>query len=72
MTHAGDLVRAIAQFREVIAEARLAEDSFVQVVGLGALSRALTYQGDTSGARAAVRTAADSAADLGDLYDGSL
>ena len=72
LTHAGDLVRATAQFREVIAEARLAQDASVQVVGLGALSRALTYQGDTSGARAAVRTAADTAADLGDLYDGSL
>lgn len=64
-----DLIRAIAQFREVVTEADEAHDLLSRVAGLWSLSLALTYRGDTAAARAVATAASQAAAgDLGESF----
>jgi predicted ATPase/class 3 adenylate cyclase/DNA-binding CsgD family transcriptional regulator len=67
----GDLVGAIAQFRQLVAEAAADHDEMLRVTILFILPHVLAYHGDASGARAAADAAIESAADLGDLYVGA-
>jgi hypothetical protein len=63
----GDLVGAIAQFRELVAEAEADHDEMLRVTILFILPHVLAYHGDTNEARAAVDEAIVAAADVGDL-----
>jgi DNA-binding CsgD family transcriptional regulator len=67
----GDLAGAIAQFRELVAEADANHDEILRVIVLFLLPHVLAYHGDANGARAAVDAAIEAAADLGDLYVGA-
>jgi DNA-binding NarL/FixJ family response regulator len=66
----GDLAAAVAQFREVVAEAERDHDALWRVVHLGSLGWALAYQSDTSAARHAADAAVEPAADLGGFVEG--
>jgi predicted ATPase/DNA-binding CsgD family transcriptional regulator len=66
----GDLVGAVAQFREVVAEADAAHDVFWRFNGLHAQARVLAYHGDLSAARAAANAAIEAAGELGGFTEG--
>ena len=66
----GDLVGAVAQFGEVVAEAEAAHDELWRFNGLQILAHVLAYQGDTSAARAAADAAIEAAAELGEVAEG--
>jgi predicted ATPase/class 3 adenylate cyclase len=66
----GDLVGAVAQLGEVVAEAEAAHDVISRVVSLGGQGIALAYQGDPAAARAAADAALESAADQGGIFAG--
>jgi hypothetical protein len=66
-----DLVGAIAEFRELVAEAEADHDEMLRVTIQSILPHVLAYHGDTNGARAAADAAIEAAADVGDLYVGS-
>ena len=61
----GDLAAAIAQVREVAAEADAAHDVLWYANCMYSLGHALAYHGDTSAARAAANAAVETAAGLG-------
>ena len=58
----GDLVGAAAQFRDLVAETDA--DTQWTITGLHILTQVLTYQGDTSAARAAANAAIEGAAEI--------
>jgi predicted ATPase/class 3 adenylate cyclase len=60
----GDLAGAVAQFRELAAEAEAAHDVLYQVDGFAMQGCALAYQGDTGAARAAAAAAVGAASEL--------
>jgi predicted ATPase/class 3 adenylate cyclase/DNA-binding CsgD family transcriptional regulator len=66
-----DLSGAIAQFRELVAEAEADHDEMLRVTILFILPHVLAYHGDANGARAAADAAIEAAADLGGLYVGA-
>jgi predicted ATPase/class 3 adenylate cyclase/DNA-binding CsgD family transcriptional regulator len=67
----GELAGAVAQFREVAAEAEAAHDQICRADSLAYQGVALAYQGDTAAARAAAGAAIEAAAELGGLKAGS-
>jgi DNA-binding CsgD family transcriptional regulator len=67
----GELVGAIAQLREVIAEADATHDTIWGCAALCMQALALAYHGDPSAARAAANAAIEAAAELGGFYPGS-
>jgi ATP/maltotriose-dependent transcriptional regulator MalT len=67
--HRGDLRRAIAQFRDVVAEATAANDPFCRASALISEAFALAFQGDVAGADAAVDAIVDD--NLSELIDRS-
>jgi len=69
-TFQGDLVGAVAQLRELSAEAEAAHDVLSRGAGLLNQGTALAYQGDTGAARAAARAAIADAAELGGFMEG--
>ena len=58
--------------REVVAEAEADHDGISRVTALLILPQALAYQGDVSAALAAAEGAIESAAELGDVFIGSV
>ena len=66
----GDLAGAVAQFREVVAEADAAHDVLWRFTGLFMQAVMLAYHGDASAARAAANAAIEAAAELGGFYPG--
>jgi predicted ATPase/class 3 adenylate cyclase/DNA-binding NarL/FixJ family response regulator len=60
----GDLAAAVAQFRELAAEAEAAHDVLYHVDGLAMQGMALAYQGDASAARAAAAAAVAAGSEL--------
>jgi predicted ATPase/class 3 adenylate cyclase/DNA-binding CsgD family transcriptional regulator len=68
----GDLAGAVAQIRELVAEAEAAHDVMHKVNGLMGLGMALAYRGEVSAARAAAESAVDAAADLGEFFAGTV
>jgi predicted ATPase/DNA-binding CsgD family transcriptional regulator len=66
----GDLVGAIAQLREVIAEADATHDTIWGCAALCMQALVLAYHGDPSAARAAANAAIEAAAELGGFYPG--
>lgn len=62
-----EFAEAVAQFSDVVAEARSAHDPLWQVYGYFARSKALAYQGDVDGARVAAEAAVESAGGLPDF-----
>jgi predicted ATPase/class 3 adenylate cyclase/DNA-binding CsgD family transcriptional regulator len=60
----GDLAAAVAQFRELAAEAETAHDVLYQVDGFAMQGFVLAYQGDTGAARAAAAAAVGAASEL--------
>ena len=67
----GDLVGAVAQLREVIAEADATHDTIWGCAALCMQALVLAYHGDPSAARAAANAAIEAAAELGGFYPGS-
>ena len=66
----GDLAGAVAQLREVVAEADAAHDVFWRFNGLFAHAHALAWHGDVSAARAAANAAIERAAELSAWHEG--
>jgi len=66
----GDLVGAIAQLREVIAEADATHDTIWGCAALCMQALVLAFHGDPSAARAAANAAIEAAAELGGFYPG--
>jgi predicted ATPase/class 3 adenylate cyclase/DNA-binding CsgD family transcriptional regulator len=66
----GDLAAASAYLRELIADAGTAHDTLNKTRSLLILSQVLAYQGDIDAARAAAATALDTAAELGEFFEG--
>jgi predicted ATPase/class 3 adenylate cyclase/DNA-binding CsgD family transcriptional regulator len=66
----GDLAGAVAQLREVVAEADAAHDGFWTFNGLFVQAHTLAYHGDLSAARAAANAAIDAAAELAAWHEG--
>ena len=66
----GDLAGAVAQFRQVAAEAEAAHDEFRRAASLAYQGVALAYQGETGAARAAADAAVEAAAELGEIAAG--
>jgi predicted ATPase/class 3 adenylate cyclase/DNA-binding CsgD family transcriptional regulator len=66
----GDLVGAVAQLREVVAEADAAHDVYWRFNGLHTQARVLAYHGDLSTARAAANAAIEAAGELGGFTAG--
>ncbi|MDT7766123.1 MAG: hypothetical protein QOC63_5543, partial [Mycobacterium sp.] len=66
----GELAGAVAQFREVAAEAEAAHDQICRADSLAYQGVALAYQGDTGAARDAADAAIEAAAELGGLKAG--
>jgi predicted ATPase/class 3 adenylate cyclase/DNA-binding CsgD family transcriptional regulator len=64
----GDLAGAVAQFREVAAEAEAAHDEIYRVTSLGVQSLALAYQGEAAAARAAAEAGLKGGAELGGRF----
>ena len=67
----GDLTGAIAQFRQLAAEADAGADVASKTMALISQAQALAYRGDTSAARAAGSEAIQAAAELGGIYEGT-
>ncbi|WP_370063336.1 LuxR C-terminal-related transcriptional regulator [Mycobacterium sp. MAA66] len=66
----GEVAGAVAQFRELAAEAEAAHDQICRADSLTFQGVALAYQGDTGGARDAADAAIEAAAELGGLKAG--
>jgi DNA-binding CsgD family transcriptional regulator len=66
----GDLTGAIAQLREVVAEAEAAHDALWRCSGLFMEALTLAYRGDPGAAREAANSAIEAAAELGGFYPG--
>ena len=66
----GDLAGAVAQLREVVAEADAAHDVIWRCCGLFMQAVMLAYHGDPSAARDAANAAIEAAAELGGFYPG--
>jgi predicted ATPase/class 3 adenylate cyclase/DNA-binding CsgD family transcriptional regulator len=66
----GDLAGAVAQLREVVAEADAAHDVFWRFNGLFVQAHMLAYGGDVSAARAAANAAIERAAELSPWHEG--
>ena len=66
----GDLVGAVAQLREVIAEADAAHDAYWGCCALFMQALMLAYHGDPSAARDAANAAVEAAAELGGFFPG--
>ena len=66
----GDLAGAVAQFREVAAEATAAHDETWRAASLGGQALALAAQGETGAARAAADAAVEGAAEVGGVAAG--
>jgi predicted ATPase/class 3 adenylate cyclase/DNA-binding CsgD family transcriptional regulator len=66
----GDLAGAVAQLREVVAEADAAHDVIWRCSALFMQAFMLAYHGDLSAARAAANSAVEAAAELGGFYPG--
>jgi predicted ATPase/DNA-binding CsgD family transcriptional regulator len=66
----GDVVEAVAQFGEVVAEAEAAPEVFLIPASLFGLGIALAYHGQVSEARAAADAAFEAAGDLGEYFFG--
>ena len=66
----GDLAGAVAQLREVVAEADAAHDVFWRFNGLFTQAHTLAWHGDVSAARAAANEAIERAAELAAWHEG--
>jgi predicted ATPase/class 3 adenylate cyclase/DNA-binding CsgD family transcriptional regulator len=66
----GDLAGAVAQLRELVAEADEAHDVFWRFNGLFVQAHTLAYHGDVSAARAAANAAVEHAAELSPWHEG--
>jgi predicted ATPase/class 3 adenylate cyclase len=66
----GDLVGAVAQFGELVAEAEEAHDVTIKAFSLGGRGWALAYLGDTSAARRVADVVRESAAEFGEEIAG--
>ena len=66
----GDPVGAVAQLREVIAEADAAHDVYWGCSALFMQALMLAYHGDPSAAREAANSAVEAAAELGGFFPG--
>jgi predicted ATPase/class 3 adenylate cyclase/DNA-binding CsgD family transcriptional regulator len=66
----GELAGAVAQFREVAADAETIHDVVLSAAMLFSQGQVLTYQGDTTAAQAAAAAAIDAAADIGGFLEG--
>ncbi|WP_254902428.1 helix-turn-helix transcriptional regulator [Mycobacterium simiae] len=66
----GDLDDAIAQFRQLAAEADAARDFTWRTINLISLARSLAYQGDAKAALGTAKSALDATAQLGPWYRG--
>jgi DNA-binding CsgD family transcriptional regulator/tetratricopeptide (TPR) repeat protein len=66
----GDLVGAVAQFGELVAEAEEAHDVTIEAFSLGSQGWALAYQGDTSAARRVADAMLESAEEFGEEVAG--
>jgi len=66
----GDLAGAVAQLREVVAEADAAHDVFWRFNGLFVQAHMLAYSGDVSASRAAANAAIERAAELSPWHEG--
>jgi predicted ATPase/DNA-binding CsgD family transcriptional regulator len=66
----GDLERAIALSRELIAEADAAADLLNRFLGLQSLATAFTYQGETDAAQSAAIALTNTGAELGGVLEG--
>jgi DNA-binding CsgD family transcriptional regulator/tetratricopeptide (TPR) repeat protein len=66
----GDVVGAVAQFGEVVAEAEAAHEVFLKSASLNGLGVALVHHGQVSQAHAAADAAFEAAKDLGEYFFG--
>ena len=66
----GELLRAVAQFGELVAEAEEAHDVTMKAFSLGSQGWALAYQGDTCAARRVADAVRESAAEFGEEIAG--
>jgi predicted ATPase/class 3 adenylate cyclase/DNA-binding CsgD family transcriptional regulator len=66
----GELAAAVAQFRELVAEAEAAHDPLGQVAAQSHLAHALASLGDTIGARAAATAASAASTEFGGFLEG--
>ena len=66
----GELAGAVAQLRDVVAEADAAHDVFWRFNGLFVQAQMLAYGGDVSAARAAANAAIERAAELSPWHEG--
>ena len=66
----GDLAGAVAQLREVIAEADAAHDGYWRCCALFMQAFMLAYHGDLNAARQAANSAVEAAAELGEFFPG--
>jgi DNA-binding CsgD family transcriptional regulator len=64
----GDLVGAVSQLGDVVAEAEAAHDEISRVSSLGAQTMALAYQGRVAAAHAAAEATRDGGVELGGRY----
>jgi predicted ATPase/class 3 adenylate cyclase/DNA-binding CsgD family transcriptional regulator len=69
LTQQGKLTEALRVSRELVDEARAADDRAMQVFGLTTLGQVLSITGDAAGARAAAEAALETAATLGGFHD---
>jgi DNA-binding CsgD family transcriptional regulator len=67
----GDLVAAVAQFGELVAEAETAHDVLLQAQSLAGQSLSLAWRGVTDAARAAADAAIEAAAEVGEIAAGN-
>jgi len=66
----GDLAGAVAQLREVIAEADAAHDGYWRCCALFMQAFMLAYHGDLNAARQTANSAVEAAAELGEFFPG--
>jgi predicted ATPase/class 3 adenylate cyclase/DNA-binding CsgD family transcriptional regulator len=64
----GDLLGAVSQLGEVVAEAEAAHDEISRVASLGALTMALAFQGKEAAARAAAEATLEGGVELGGRF----
>ena len=68
----GDLTRAIAEYRAVVADAAADHDVMSQVTALMVLPHALAFHGEAGAARVAAESAIEAATELGGVYLGGI
>jgi predicted ATPase/class 3 adenylate cyclase/DNA-binding CsgD family transcriptional regulator len=68
----GDLTRAIAEYRAVVADADADHDVMSQVAALMILPHALAFHGEAGAARLAAESGIEAATELGDVYLGGI